>query len=858
MENKEQDPGQDPQEHLLSKNVISQGITEEMKRAYLDYAMSVIVSRALPDVRDGMKPVHRRILFVMWSIGLRANAKFRKSATVVGEVMGKYHPHGDQAIYDSMVRMGQEFSFRNMLVRGQGNFGSVDGDPPAAMRYTEAKLQPIAEEMLLDIERDTVDFRPNYDGSQKEPTVLPAKLPNLLINGTLGIAVGMATNIPPHNLREVSNAVLALIDNENATLDDLLEHIKGPDFPTGATVYGAKDIKAAYATGKGGVVVRANAEISEGKKGGSRIIVTEIPYLVNKASMLEKIALLVREKKIDGIRDLRDESNKKGIRVVIELKKDAYPRKVLNRLYKLTPLQTSFHYNMVALVDGIQPRVLGLKAILEEYIKHRKEIVRRRTEFDLARALDRAHILEGLRIALANIDEVIETIKKSKDREDAKLNLIKRFKMTERQAVAILEMRLQSLANLEQLKIEQEYNEKMDLIKELEAILKSPKKMLAVIRAEVVELRDKYGDDRRTKVIKAGLKEFSMEDIIPDTQSIVMMTKDGYIKRLAPDTFKKQSRGGKGVAGLTTKEEDEVESLFIATTHQDLMFFTSRGRVFKLKVYELPEASRTAKGQAIVNFLQLAPGEKVTAMMRSRDLEKAKHIVMVTTGGTIKKTDIADFENVRRSGLIAIKLKDGDSLEWVRPSSGKDEVILTTAKAMAIRFPEKDLRPMGRTASGVRGIKLRGDDTVVGMSVIREASHDRLLMVISQNGYGKRTPLKEYKVQKRGGMGIRTAKVTPKTGDLVSAQLVSLKTKKDLLVISHGGQVIRFSATSVSKLSRATQGVRVMRFKKPGDSVASVILLDEEAQEKAVEEVEKIVEQATEAPAEEVKGKKKK
>lgn len=848
---KSEKPAEEKNELVPQQNLIDQGITDEMKRAYLDYAMSVIVSRALPDVRDGLKPVHRRILYVMWSIGLRANAKFRKSATVVGEVMGKYHPHGDQAIYDAMVRMGQDFSYRHPLVRGQGNFGSMDGDPAAAMRYTEAKMFGIAEEMLTDIEKDTVDFRPNYDGSQREPSVLPAKIPNLLVNGTLGIAVGMATNIPPHNLGEVCGAVLELIDHPEATLDDLLKHVQGPDFPTGATAYGVKDIKSAYATGKGGVVVRANAEVVEGKKGTHKIIVSEIPYLVNKATMLEKIATLVREKKIEGIKDLRDESNKDGVRVVIELKKDAYPRKVLNRLYKLTPLQQTFHYNMVALIDGIQPRVLGLKTILEEFIKHRKVVVRRRTEYDLARAEERAHILEGLKIALANIDKVIETIKKSKDRDDARDNLMKKFKMTERQAIAILEMRLQSLANLEQLKIEQEYKDKMALIKELQAILKSEKKMLAVIRGEVEDIKDKYGEERRTKIVKAGLKEFSMEDIIPDVQTVVMMTKDGYIKRISPDTFKKQGRGGKGVAGLTTKEEDTVETLFTATTHQDIMFFTSRGRVFKLKVYEIPETTRTAKGQAIVNFLQLAPGEKVTTLMRSGDLESCKHIVMVTSGGTIKKTDIGDFENVRRSGLIAIKLKDGDSLEWVKCSSGDDDIVLVTAKAMAIRFPEEDLRSMGRVASGVRGIKLKGDDQVIGMSVISPEQKDRLLMVVSENGYGKRTPLKEYKAQKRGGMGIRTAKVTAKTGDIVSARVVKEKTKKDLLIISNGGQVIRIGANSVSKLSRATQGVRIMRFKKAGDSVSAVSLIDPEQQEKDLEEVEKVVEEATAEKTEE-------
>ncbi|MDA0208154.1 MAG: DNA gyrase subunit A [bacterium] len=833
---KETNPSEE--QHVPVKGVIEQGITDEMKRAYLDYAMSVIVSRALPDVRDGLKPVHRRILYAMWTIGLRANAKFRKSANVVGEVMAKYHPHGDSAIYDSMVRMAQDFSYRHPLVKGQGNFGSMDGDAAAAMRYTEAKLEGIAEEMLTDIEKKTVDFRDNYDGAHQEPTVLPTKLPNLLINGTLGIAVGMATNIPPHNLGEISDAILELIDRPDATLSDLLKHVKGPDFPTGATIYGQKDIETAYATGRGGVVIRANAEIVE-KAGKHQIIVSEIPYLVNKASMLEKIALLVREKKIEGIRDLRDESNKDGVRVVIELKKDAYPKKVLNRLYKLSQLQQSFHYNMVALIDGIQPRVLGLKTILEEYIKHRKEVVRRRTEFDLEKARDRAHILEGLKIALENIDAVIETIKKSKDKDEAKVNLMKKFKMTDRQAIAILEMRLQNLANLERLRIEQEYEEKMKLIAELEAILKSEERMLSVIRTEVVELRDKYAEPRRTKVTKTGIKEFRVEDIIPDESTVVMMTKDGYIKRISPDTFKKQGRGGKGVTGLKAKEEDIVESVFTATTHQDLMFFTSRGRVFQLKVYELPEASRTAKGQAIVNFLQLSAGEKVTAMMRSRDLEGAKYIVMVTTAGTIKKTKLEDFANVRRSGLIAIKLNNGDSLEWVKASDGKSDVMLVTANAMAIRFPESDIRAMGRTASGVRGIKLKGDDQVVGMSILLEEK-EKMLLVVSANGYGKRTQLKEYKAQKRGGMGIRTAKLTAKTGPFVSARVVSSDSERDLLVISEAGQVIRIAIKSVSKLGRTTQGVRVMRFKKAGDKVTTVTVLGDAAKE--VEIVEKEVE----------------
>ena len=810
-------------------NIIQQSITDEMRRAYLDYAMSVIVSRALPDVRDGMKPVHRRILYAMWNVGLRANAKFRKSATIVGEVLGKYHPHGDISVYDSMVRMAQDFSFRYPLVTGQGNFGSMDGDGAAAYRYTEAKLSPIAEEMLIDIEKNTVDFRPNYDGSHEEPAVLPAKLPNLLLNGIVGIAVGMATNIPPHNVKELSEAILKLIDNPETSIDDIIDSMPGPDFPTGGIIYGANDLRTAYSTGKGGIVVRAKTEIVEGKKDASSIIITEIPYLVNKSAMIEKMADLVREKKLEGIRDLRDESNKDGVRVVIELKKDAYPRKVLNRLFQLTQLQTMFHFNMIALVDGIQPRVLNVKQILEEHIKHRKEVVRRRTEYDLAKIDERLHILDGLRIALANIDEVIATIKKSKDKDEARENLMKRFKMSERQAVAILEMRLQSLANLEQMRIEQEHAEKMKIKAALEAILKSEKKLLAVLREELVVLAEKFGDERRTKIVKAGVKEFSMEDIIADVPAVVMMTKDGYIKRLPPDTFAQQGRGGKGVIGLTTKEEDAVEAIYSATTHDDMMFFTSRGRVFRLKAYDIPEASRTAKGQAIVNFLELGPGERVTSVLVG-NLKKqlgAKYIMMVTNRGTIKKTKLEDFENVRKSGLIAIKLNDGDNLQWVRTSTGKDHVMLASANGMSIRFSEEDVRPMGRVAAGVRGMKLKSGDEVVGMEVITpEAQKEgRQLLTIMGNGYGKRTDIEEYGEQGRGGSGIKTAQITAKTGKLVCAYVTAPNDERDLLIMSQGGQVIRTSVSSVSLIGRATQGVRVMRFKQAGDMVATATVV---------------------------------
>jgi len=725
--------------------------------------------------------------------------------------------------------MAQDFSLRYPLIKGQGNFGSVDGDPAAAYRYTEAKLEQITEELLTDIEKGTVNFMPNFDGTHKEPIVLPAKLPNLFINGTVGIAVGMASNIPPHNLGEVCDAVLHLIKDKNASVDELSEIVLGPDFPTGGIVYNINDIKQAFSTGKGGVVVRAKTEIVENSKGDFSIIVTEIPYQVNKANLVMKIAELVHEKKVEGIRDLRDESSKDGLRMVIELKKDAYPKKVLNRLYQTTQLQETFHYNMLALIDGIQPRVLNLKMILEEYIKHRREVVRRRAEFDLNRARERAHILEGLRIALLKIDQIIETIKKSKDKDEAKENLIKKFKLSEFQSVAILEMRLQQLANLERLKVEQEYKEKIALIQELESILASEKKMLGVIAKEVEEMKVKYSDERRTQIVKHGIKEFSIEDVIPDTETVVMITRAGYIKRIPPDTFKTQKRGGKGVAGLTTKEEDVVEQVFSTTTHKELLFFTTRGRVFRLKAYDVPEASRIAKGQALVNFLQLAPGESVSATYATDDIVKAKFLLMVTNKGTVKKTEISEFENIRNSGLIAIKLKDGDNLQWVHPTTGSDEIVLVTKQGQAIRFTEKNVRAMGRTASGVRGIRLKGQDHVVGMGVVpsgvAKKSGEFELLVLMSNGYGKRTDINEYKVQGRGGSGIKTANITKKTGAIVSAHIVGTKDDHDLFVISSAGQVVRSPLSSVSSLGRATQGVRVMRFKKEDDTVASVTLI---------------------------------
>lgn len=802
-------------------------ITDEVQQSYLDYAMSVIVARALPDVRDGMKPVHRRVLYAMWDMGLRAGGRYRKSAAVVGEVIAKYHPHGDVAVYDTLARMAQDFSLRYPLVDGQGNFGSVDGDNPAAMRYTEAKLERIAEEMLVDIEKNTVDFAPNYDESHKEPRLLPAKLPNLLLNGTVGIAVGMATNIPPHNLGELCDGIAHLIEYPDATIADLMQFVKGPDFPTGGEIYDAKEITQAYATGKGSIVMRAKAEIEETKDGSFRIVVNEIPFQVNKALLIEKIAELVRDKRIDGIKDLRDESDKDGIRVVIDLKKESYPKKVLNRLYSLTQLQDSFHVNMLALVDGIQPRVLSLKMIFEEFIKHRQVVVRRRTEYELEKAKARAHILKGLKIALDNLDAVIKIIKSSKDREDAKQNLMKRFKLSELQANAILDMRLSQLANLERQKVEDELKEKLKLIKELEIILASPKKILGMIKAEMQEIKTKFSDERRTKIFANPVGKFTQEDLIPNEATIVVLTRDGYIKRLSPTIFKTQSRGGKGVLGLTVKEEDLVEQFFSTTTHTNLLFFTSRGRVFQLKAYEVPSAlTRTAKGQAVVNFLQLTQNERVTAVLPLEEIAReAKYLVMVTSGGTGKKVELSAFENVRRSGIIAIRLKGNETLNWVKPSTGQDDILLVTAKGQSIRFVGRQLRPMGRSAAGVRAMRLKTNDKISGMDVISDGATkaNEQLLVVTSKGFGKRTPIKFYRKQGRGGSGIKTARVTPKTGDVVAAFIVSAKLEQeDLICISDKGQVIRLHLKSVSVLGRDTQGVRIMRFKEEKDELASV------------------------------------
>ncbi len=803
----------------------SQEITNEVQQSYLDYAMSVIVSRALPDVRDGMKPVHRRILYSMWNTGLKSNVKFKKSATVVGEVLGKYHPHGDQAVYDSMVRMAQDFSLRYPLVWGQGNFGSMDGDSAAAYRYTEAKLAPIAEEMLLDIEKNTVDFVPNFDGQHKEPSVLPSNLPQLLLNGSMGIAVGMATNIPPHNLGELVDGICHLADNPDASVEDLNQFITGPDFPTGGIIYNKKDILEAYKTGRGKILTRAKAEIVENKAGTFQIIITEMTYATNKAAMIEKMADLVREGKILGIKDIRDESDKEGVRLVIDLKKDAYPQKVLNKLYTLTDLQKNFGVNMLALVDGIEPMVLNLKSILEYYLAHRKIVITRKTQFELDKAKDRAHILEGLKKALDHIDEIISLIRKSPTKEEAHANLMKKFKFSERQATAILEMRLQTLAGLERKKIEDELKEKLALIAELESILKSAKKIMAIVKEELIRVKEKFGDERKTKIVKSAVGEFKQEDLIPNEEAIITITEQGYIKRMDPTVYKVQKRGGKGVIGAITKEEDAIKKVIGVMAHDNLLFFTNSGKVFQTKAYEIPASSRTAKGQSIVNFLQLSQEESVTAVIPFNKDDGYKFLFMTTEMGTVKKTDLADFDNVRRSGLIAINLNAGDALRWVEPTNGQDEMVITTSKGQAIHFKEKDVRPMGRTAAGVRGIKLKNDDKVVGMNVVLKDQKGNQLLVISENGFGKRSDLKFYKVQNRGGSGIKTASVTPKTGKLIGANVINIDDiENDLILSSEKGQIIRIPLKSVSSLGRATQGVRVMR-PQTGDKVSAITIL---------------------------------
>jgi DNA gyrase subunit A len=802
-------------------------LVTEMEESYLDYAMSVIVQRALPDARDGLKPVHRRILYAMNKLNLRHSGRYRKSATVVGEVIGKYHPHGDTAIYDSLVRLAQDFSMRYPLVDGQGNFGSMDGDSAAAMRYTEARMESIADLVLQDIDKNTVDFVPNFDNSRKEPSVLPSLVPNMLINGSQGIAVGMATNIPPHNLTEVIDATVHLIDNPEATIEDLTKFVLGPDFPTGGTIFDSKEIAQAYATGRGRIVMRAKTQIIEDKKGRFQIIIDELPYQVNKAMLIQKIAELVKSDKLDGIKDIRDESDKDGVRVVIELKKDAYPKKVLNNLFKQTQLQHTFGFNALALVDGgIQPRVLNLRMLLQEHVNHREVVVTRRTQFDLEKARARAHILEGLKKALDHIDEVIATIKKSSTKELAHKNLMKKFGLSELQTTAILDMRLQTLAGLERKKIEDELNEKRILITELEAILADSDKLFGIIKQEMLDMKARFGDERRTRIMKRKADEFTDEDLVANESILVAVTKGGYIKRLSPETYKSQGRGGKGVLGMATKEEDMVQHFFSANALDDILFFTNEGRVFQLKAYELPEASRIAKGQAIVNFLQLSPTERITSVIPLTDRERTKFLAMATNMGIVKKVKIEDFKHVRRSGLIAIRLQEGDALRWVRETAGDDYILLVTRQGKSILFEESDIRAMGRVAAGVRGIKLQKDDSLVGMDSVTPAETKGLkALVITENGYGKKTPLKDYRLQGRGGTGIITAKVTKKNGPLVSMKLLDKdKETGDLLMISKHGQVIRIGAASVPNLGRSTQGVRVMRLKS-SDEVASVAML---------------------------------
>lgn len=805
-----------------SRAVEERTVEHVMEDSYLRYSMSVIVARALPDVRDGLKPVHRRILYTMNRDGLRSTAKHRKSANVVGAVMGDYHPHGDAAIYDAMVRMAQPWSMRYMLVNGQGNFGSMDGDPPAAMRYTEAKMARLSEELMGDIDKETVDFRENYDGRLQEPAVLPAKLPNLLLNGQLGIAVGMATNIPPHNLGEIIDATIFQIDNPEATLDNLLEYVKGPDFPTGGIVYGQEPIKMAYATGKGGLVIRGVAEVAEGAKGRPQIIISEIPYGINKASMIEKIADLYKEKRISGLSDIRDESARGNIRVVIDLKKDAYPNKLLNQLYKLTPLQTTFHYNMLALVDGIQPRILGLQDIIKEHIKHRQVVVRRRTEYELKKAKERAHILEGLKTALDHIDEVISTIRASETTDEAQANLIKKFKLSEIQAKAILAMQLRTLAGLERKKIEDEFKELLELIAKLEGILADEKRILKIIKDELAELKKRYGDERRTKIVPQELGKMSDEDLVPDEQVVVTLTTANYIKRSPIAEYKKQGRGGKGRRGMSTREEDAIEHLVNASTHDYLLFFTNKGRVFRLKTYEVPAASLNAKGVAIVNLLQLQPEETISSVINISRTNQAANLIMCTVRGVVKKTPFEQYQNVRSSGLIAINLDSGDELKWIRMTNGDNEVLISTSQGQAIRFHEKDARPMGRVARGVRGIRLRSGDQVIGMDIVEENSS---IFVISKFGYGKRTKVSQFAAHKRGGVGIRSAVVNKKTGDLVGVKTLSENDGQEVIIISKNGQTIRLGLKDIPALGRATQGVRIMRL-NDGDEVVSLALVD--------------------------------
>lgn len=815
----------DPAEPVLPErvNIISQEITSEMKKSFIDYAMSVITDRALPDVRDGLKPVHRRILFAMNEMGLTAGAKTRKSAAVVGEVLGNYHPHGDVAVYDSMVKMAQDFTMRYPLIVGQGNFGSVDGDSPAAMRYTEAKMSKLSVELLKDIEKETVDFIPNYDGTKTEPKVLPTTVPNLLLNGTLGIAVGMATNVPPHNLGEIMDAVIHLTENTDATTEDLLQFVKGPDFPLGGIAFNTKDIAHAYTTGRGGVVVRGVAEIVETKSGQFQIVITSIPFRVNKSDLIIKIVDLIRDKKLEGIKDVRDESAK-DIRVVIDLKGTAHPQTVLNYIYKHTQLEDTFHYNMVALVNGV-PQTLALKDVLAEFVAHRKEIIKRRTEFDLKKALEREHILLGLKKALDHIDEIIKLIRASKDTAEAHKNLMAKFKFSAIQATAILAMRLAQLANLERKKIEDELKAIQELIEELKSILSSAKKILSIIKKECLEIKEKYGDERRTRIMKGGAQILSVEDLIPDEENALVLTAGGYIKRTHPDEFRRQKRGGVGVVDLDTKEEDFVTTLLIASTHSDLLFFTDKGKAYQTKMYDIPEGRRATRGKSIANFLPLSEGEKITSILpMPKEVKKSNvSLMMVTRQGVAKKVAASSFHDVRISGIIAIKLEAGDALVSASFVDTKDTVIVVSAKGQSIHFKEGDIREMGRTAMGVRGMKLGKGDYVISAETVKNSWDNATLMVISEHGYGKCTDIDEYKIQNRGGSGIKTANVTPKTGPLISAKVFATN-EAEVVAMSKKSQVIRVDAKEIPVLGRQTQGVRIMKLRE-GDAIASLICL---------------------------------
>jgi len=805
-------------------------VEDVMEDSFLRYSMSVIIDRALPDVRDGLKPVHRRILYAMEEGGYKPPRKTEKSAKIVGDVMGKYHPHGDSSIYDAMVRLAQPWNMRYTLVEGQGNFGSMDGDEAAASRYTEARMDKIGMELLTDIDKETVDFRDNYDGSLREPAVLPAAVPNLLLNGQMGIAVGMATNIPPHNLTEVIDATVELIDNPEATTKDLMKHVKGPDFPTGANVYGGAPMRAAYETGRGSVVMQAPAEIIEDKKGKFLIVFSEMPYGVSKEKLAEKIADLAKNKKLPSIAAVRDESARGKVRFVVELKKDAFPKKVLNQLYSLTDLQTSFHYNMLALVDGIQPRILGLHDILSEFIKHRQKVIRRRCEFDLRKARERSHILEGLKIALDHIDEVIATIRASKTTDDAKTALMSKFSLSEIQALAILAMQLRRLTGLERQAIEDELTELRKLIAHLEELLADEQKILAVVKAELIAMRDKHGDKRRSKIFNHELGKFSEEDLVPEEESVVLMTVEGYIKRTLAADYQKQNRGGKGKRGITTKDEDIIDSVIPINSHEFLLFFTNSGRLFRLKAFEVPSASLQAKGTAVVNLLNLRPDERVTAVIKQgAETTDHNYLFMATKKGTIKKTAFKEYANLRSSGLATIKLDKGDELKWVQRTDGTNDIIISTSAGQAVRFSEKDVRPMGRMAMGVRGIRLRAQDEIVGMDII--GGQDEKLLVISRNGYGKLTNSNSFDAHKRGGVGIKAAVVTAKTGPLVDVQVLA-PSVEEILLISTKGQAIRVAVKDIPSLNRATQGVRIMKL-NAGDFVASVALMTKDEEVKA-------------------------